>query len=206
MLDQKRQPPQVLVRDATPVASVESLLEQVAAGDREAFAQLYDCIAPAVYGMACRIVVDPSLAQEITQDVLLAVWSTAARFDRSRGSARGWILTIAHRRSVDVVRSEQSARNRVDRVAAATIDTPFDEVGEAVADAFEDRFRAREVTRALRTLTELQRAAVELAYFKGMTYGEVAQVLRVPLGTAKTRIRDGLQRLAVQLEPVGMGS
>lgn len=179
--------------------SAEQLLEQVAAGDRNAFAELYDRMAPGVYGMACRVVVDASIAEEVTQEVLLAVWSRAQSFDRSRGSARSWILTMAHHRAVDVVRREQAARNREQRVAAASIDRPADDVADAVVQRFMDRSRARDVDRALCSLTVLQRSAVELAYFSGFTYREVAQSLAVPLGTAKTRIRDGLRRLTDEL-------
>ena len=189
----------------TPAPSAELLLEQVATGDRHAFAQLYDAMGPAVYGMARRVVVDPSIAEEVTQEVLLAVWSQAASFDRSKGSARTWVLTMAHRRAVDVVRSEQASRNRVDRVAAASTERPFDEVADTVVEQIVDRARARDVERAMRNLSDLQRAALELAYYKGLTYREVAETLAIPLGTAKTRIRDGLRRLGDQLAGSGAG-
>ena len=179
------------------------LLARVAHGDRDAYADLYDLVAPAVYGLARRVVVDPSMAEEVTQEVLLAVWSQAASFDRSRGSARSWILMMAHRRAVDVVRSEQSSRNRVERVAAASTERPYDDVSDSVVERIFERGQARELERALRTLTELQRSALELAYYKGFTYREVAGILGVPLGTAKTRIRDGLRRLADQLAASG---
>lgn len=180
-------------------SSEEVLLEQVGTGDGDAFAELYDRTTPAVYGMARRVVVDASLAEEVTQEVLLEVWSKAASFDRTRGSARSWILTMAHRRAVDVVRREQASSNRVDRVAAASSARPYDEVAEAVLERLESDLRALAVDRALGTLTALQRSALELAYFKGFTYREVAQILEVPVGTAKSRIRDGLRRLADQL-------
>lgn len=189
----------------TPAPSAESLLEQVATGDRRAYADLYDAMAPAVYGLARRVVVDPSMAEEVTQEVLLAVWSQAASFDRTKGSARTWVFTMAHRRAVDVVRSEQASRNRVDRVAAASTERPFDEVADTVVEQIVDRARARDVERALRNLSHLQRAALELAYYKGLTYREVAETLEIPLGTAKTRIRDGLRRLGDQLAGSGAG-
>lgn len=188
---------------ASPRVSGETLLEQVADGDGEAFSALYDRFAPAIYGVARRVVVDPSIAQEVTQEVLLAVWANARSFDRSRGSARVWILTMAHRRAVDVVRSEQARRDRIERLAAAAVDTLVEDIGEGVVDGAAERARAGDVRRALDGLTVLQRSALELAYYNGLTYPQVAQVLGVPLGTAKSRIRDGLRRLAAQLAPTG---
>ena len=196
MSDTAHAPATVRARSTT----VEALLERVAGGDREAFAELYDQLAPVVYGIARRVLVNPSMAEEVTQDVLLAVWTNAASFDPARGSARAWILMQAHRRAVDAVRSEQAARNRAERVAAATLERPFDEVADVVVDRMVEGSRARELTRALDALTPLQRAAIELAYFKGFTYAHVAQVLDIPLGTAKTRIRDGMRRLTQSVE------
>lgn len=178
-------------------AGEDTLLERVATGDRAAFAALYDRVAGLVYGITLRVIRDPAIAEEVTQEVLLAVWTNAPAFDRSRGSARAWISTLAHRRAVDVVRSEQAARDRVRRVQPTQFERPFDEVAElAVA-------RTPDVTlaHALDALTVLQRQAVELAYYEGLTQAQVAQVLEVPLGTAKTRIRDGLRRLTRELSP-----
>ena len=169
-------------------------------GDRRAFAALYDRFAASVYGLARRVVVDPSLADEVTQEVFLAVWSRSAGFDRARGSARSWILTVAHRRAVDVVRSEQAGRNRVERVSVGLFDRPFDEVSEAVVDRVVGQARADDVARALQSLSPLQRSAIELAYYQGHTYREVSEILGVPLATAKTRIRDGLQALGRRLD------
>jgi RNA polymerase sigma-70 factor, ECF subfamily len=119
------------------------------------------------------------------------VWRTATRFDASRGSAQTWVLTMAHRRAVDRVRSEQASRNRNDRVGHRDQSRAFDEVAEQVETSLEQD----QVREALEALTELQREAVELAYYKGYTYREVAEVLDAPLGTIKTRMRDGLIRL-----------
>lgn len=145
--------------------------------------------------MTLRVIRDPSIAEEVAQDVFLAMWAKAASFDATRGSARSWILTIAHRRAVDVVRREQASRDRLTRVAADDVHRPFDEVAELVLRRCEDR----EVRVALRALTPIQRQAVELAYYQGLTYRQVAQRLDVPLGTIKTRIRDGLRRLGANL-------
>lgn len=174
-----------------PRPSDDQLLSSVAEGDPEAFATLYDRVADGVFGVVQRVLRDPSLAEEVAQEVLLEVWRSAPRFDAERGRARTWIFTMAHRRAVDRVRSEQAARDRNDRFAFAHQRAPFDTVSEEV----ENRFEARQVRSALDGLTDLQREAVELAYFGGHTYEEVARILDIPLGTAKTRLRDGLIRL-----------
>lgn len=171
------------------------LLARLAAGERAALAELYDRFGALVYGVALRVVRDPSIAEEVAQEVFLWVWSNAGGFDRSRGSERAWLTTIAHRRAVDVVRSEQASRNRHTRVEQASAQRPFDEVAETV----ETRSEEREVRAALDALTPIQRQAVELAYYGGMTYREVADTLGLPLGTVKTRIRDGLRRLSTEL-------
>lgn len=163
----------------------------VAAGDRAAFEALYDLMAPQVFGVIRRVLRDPAQSEEVAQDVLTDVWRTAPRFDTSRGSARGWILTMAHRRAVDRVRSEQSARDREERVARQETDRPFDRVASEV----EHRFETAQVREALDSLTDVQRQAIELAYFGGRTYKQVAIDLDAPLGTVKTRMRDGLIRL-----------
>ncbi len=134
---------------------------------------------------------NPAIAQEVTQEVYLEVWRQSARYDIERGSALAWMLTIAHRKSVDRVRSAEAADRRDVTHAARTAGRPFDETAERV----ESRLDAQRVHRALAGLTEIQRQAVELAYLGGYTHTEVASLLDLPLGTAKTRIRDGLIRL-----------
>jgi len=169
----------------------EALLLAVARGDQAAFAALYDRIGALVHGIVRRVVRDPAQSEEVTQEVMVEVWRTAVRFDPDRGSARTWILTMAHRRAIDRVRSEQASRNRTQRVAGQQHARDFDEVSEHVEVAFEHE----QVRTALDTLTDLQRQAVELAYYQGYTYREVAELLDTPLGTVKTRMRDGLIRL-----------
>lgn len=172
--------------------SAESLLVATANGDQQAFATLYDRFSPRVYGLVKKVVRDPSLSQDTVQEVMTELWRTSPRFDPERGNAVSWILTLAHRRAVDAVRREQSARDRADTVGRREDATrPFDDVSEAVTVADEHE----QIRTALDVLTDLQRQAIELAYFEGMTYREVAQDLGVPLGTIKTRMRDGMIRL-----------
>ena len=178
--------------DAAAPPTTEELLSAVAKGDQTAFAALYDRVGAQVYGLVRRVLRDPSQSEEITQEVLLEVWRTASRFDVARGTANGWILTMAHRRAVDRVRSEQASRNRDERVAIRDAGAAGYDV---VAEDVEIRMEQQQVRKALDRLTDLQREAVELAYYQGYTYREVAELLDAPVGTVKTRLRDGLIRL-----------
>jgi RNA polymerase sigma-70 factor, ECF subfamily len=168
---------------------LELVLAEVAKGDHAAFRAVYDQTAPAVLGTVRRVLRDPAQSEEVMQEVLLEVWRTAARFDPSVGSANAWIMTLAHRRAVDRVRSEQRAAARELRAATASID--YDEVSDAALTTLEQE----RVRRCLGGLTDLQRESVTLAYYGGYSYREVAQLLGVAAGTVKTRMRDGLIRL-----------
>ncbi len=171
--------------------SEDELLVAVSRGDEAAFSLLYDRLAGLVYGVVRKVVRDPAQSEEVAQEVFVEAWRTAARFDPERGGARTWLLTMAHRRAIDRVRSEQASRDRTERVGHRDQSRAFDEVSEAV----EIRFEHQQVRAALDQLTDLQREAVELAYYGGHTYREVAELLDTPLGTVKTRLRDGLIRL-----------
>lgn len=185
-------PPHLRVVDTDVDDSDEALLVATAAGDQQAFATLYDRFSPRVYGLVRKVVRDPSLSQDTVQEVMTELWRTSPRFDPDRGNAVSWILTLAHRRAVDAVRREQSARDRADTVGRREdAQRPFDDVSEAVTMADEHQ----QIRTAMEVLTDLQRQAIELAYFEGMTYREVAEDLGVPLGTIKTRMRDGMIRL-----------
>jgi RNA polymerase sigma-70 factor, ECF subfamily len=165
------------------------LLAQVARGNQTAFETLYDRLAGPVYGLILKIVRDPAQSEEVAQEVLLEVWRTAARFDSSRGSPTGWVMTIAHRRAVDRVRSEAAAANRELRAAEVLVR------GDEVAESVEASLDADRLRHCLQGLSKAQREAITLAYYGGYTYPQVAAQLGAALGTIKTRIRDGMLRL-----------
>ncbi|HET7139728.1 MAG TPA: ECF RNA polymerase sigma factor SigK [Arthrobacter sp.] len=173
----------------------EDLIRLVALGDEAAFAELYDAVAPRVFGLVHRVVRDPSQSQEVTQEVFLDIWTQAARFDADRGKAMAWILVIAHRRAVDRVRASQASRERDLRQGIREYQESYDDV----ADTVEATLEAERVQQALDTLTAPQQEAIRLAYYGGYTHQEVAQLLDIPVGTAKTRIRDGMIRLRDRL-------
>ena len=170
-------------------ADLDTLLTHVAKGDQAAFEALYDQLAASVYGLIRKVLRNPSQAEEVTQEVLLEVWRTASRFDRARGSAATWVLTIAHRRAIDRVRAEEAATAREQRSAQAP--AAIDEVAETVEASMD----AERLRRCLAGLTELQRESITLAYYGGYSYAQVGALLDTALGTIKTRIRDGLTRL-----------
>ncbi len=183
-------------RDEASDVDERELLARIAAGDQTALGVLFDHIGARVYGVIHRVLRDPAQAEEVTQEVMLEVWTNADRFDADRGSPRTWVVTMARRRAIDRVRSEQASRDRTRRMGIRDQGRAFDEVSEQVILDEEHS----EVTAALDALTDLQRRAIELAYFEGHTYREVAELLDTPLGTIKTRMRDGLLRLRDVME------
>lgn len=182
--------------EGAPPVTPDDLMRLVAKGDEDAFEALYDLVAPRVYGLARRVLRDPAQAEEIAQEALVDVWRLAARFDPGRASAIAWIMTLTHRRAVDRVRSSQSRTERETRAAAAQGEIPFDDVTEETLG----RLERQQLRRCLRTLSELQRESIALAFYGGLTYPQVAATLDVALGTVKTRMRDGLIRLRDCLE------
>jgi RNA polymerase sigma-70 factor (ECF subfamily) len=162
-------------------------LNLVARGDHEAYEVLYRELAAPIYGLIRRVLRDPAQSEEVAQEVLLEIWRTATRYDPGKGSPAAWAMTIAHRRAVDRVRSEEATARREQQPAPGTEDD--------VADAVETSLDQQQVRRCLDVLTNLQRESVTLAYYDGYSYPQVASLLGVALGTVKTRIRDGLTRL-----------
>ncbi len=166
-------------------------MQRVARGDEAAFGQLYEVLAGPIYGVVLRVLRDQAQSEEVAQEVLVELWRTATRYAPDKGSVLTWALTVAHRRAVDRVRSAQSSADREDRAGRLGAERPFDEVAEQVTA----RLEREQVRVCLKALTDLQREAVLLAYYRGYTYREVAELLGSPLGTIKTRLRDGLIRL-----------
>src|ERR1700683_4801031 len=168
---------------------LDDLVRRVARGDQDAFEMLYDRLAGPAYGVIRKVVRGQAQSEEVTQEPLLEVWRTASRFDPARGSAATWVMTIAHRRAVDRVRSAAAATEREQRTAM-----PLSDVDD-VAATVEASLEKERVRRCLNGLTELQRESITLAYYGGYSYREVSELLKSTLGTIKTRIRDGLIRL-----------
>jgi RNA polymerase sigma-70 factor (ECF subfamily) len=175
------------------------LLKLSGRGDESAFAELYDATAKRVFGLALRVVRDPAQAEEVCQEAYLEIWRTATRYDEDRGSALSWIFTLVHRKAVDRVRSAEASTRRDTTYHHKNQPVEHDTTAETVQASFE----ARRVRTALDALTAVQREALELAYFGGYTHTEVATMLDLPVGTAKTRIRDGLIRLR---DAMGVGA
>jgi RNA polymerase sigma-70 factor (ECF subfamily) len=180
--------------DSDETDPLGSLLGRAGRGDQQAFAELYDALAPTLQGIVLKVVRDPAQSEEVTQEAFIELWRLAPRYNASRGSVRSWAATLAHRRAIDRVRSEQAGRDRTEREAQKRPANSTDVVEQVVANL--DGARVR---KALEHLTEMQRQAVELAYFAGHSYRDVALLLDVAEGTIKTRIRDGMIRLRDEL-------
>ena len=183
------------VHGTAPIVTSEDLLGRVAQGDQQAFADLYDRTASRVFGLVKRLLRDHAQSEEVTQEIFLEIWQTATRYDPGKGGAMSWMLTMTHRRAVDRVRASQSSRDRDTRIGIRDFAPEFDSVAENV----EIQIESERVKEAMKRLTELQRQAVSLAYFGGYSHNEVSQMLKVPIGTVKTRLRDGMIRLRDEL-------
>ncbi len=179
----------------TPASRLQELLARVGRGDRQAFSALYDEMAPRVLGLVTRLLRDPAQSEEVTQEIFLEIWQTSSRFDPNKGGASTWILTMTHRRAVDRVRASQASRDRDVKVGIRDLDADYDHVAESV----EVRIESERVEKAMARLTDMQRQAITLSYYGGYTNSEVATMLSVPIGTIKTRIRDGMIRLRDEL-------
>jgi RNA polymerase sigma-70 factor (ECF subfamily) len=178
--------------------SDEALVALAARSEQSALAELYDRFGRPAYGLALRVVRDEALAEDAVQEAFLALWRTAARFVPERGKASTWILTLVHRRAVDIVRREE--RRRSDALEQA----PEQESREAVDEEAWLRLQRERVQDALRKLPDQQREAIELAYYGGFTQSELAERLGQPLGTIKSRMFGGLARLRELLGEPGM--
>ena len=174
--------------EGTREPTAAELLGRVALGDEDSFSRLYDETAPLLFGLIRRVVRDVAMSEEVLQEVYVEVWRQAMRFDARRGTARGWLCTIAHRRAVDTVRSSEAARRRDSEEGLLQME-------RQVVDVQEEgimRVESQRVRTAKDSLTSPQAEAIRLAYFGGYSHREVAALLDIPVGTAKTRIRDGM--------------
>ena len=179
-------------RVSTPDESDAALIERVAERERAAFQELYGRYARSVLGLALRRLGDRGRAEDAVQDVFAAVWRSAKSYDRTRGPGGAWLYTIARNAIVDAQRRQPPPTVADPPELVATGPTPDEEA--------ESSWNAWRVHRALETLTENERAVIDLAYFSGLSQSEVAGFLQIPLGTVKTRTRSGLARLADALE------
>lgn len=181
--------------DGTARDAVADLLLRVRDGDERAFAELYDSLSSRVFGLILRVLVNRSQSEEVLQEVFLEIWQSASKFAPNKGQGRTWIMTIAHRRAVDRVRASQSSADRDVKAGYRDIGIAHDSVAERVELGIE----GEKVVNALSGLPEAQREALVLAYYGGYSQNEVAVLLGAPLGTIKTRMRDGLSRLRTAL-------
>jgi RNA polymerase sigma-70 factor (ECF subfamily) len=165
-------------------------MERVQQGDRDAFGLLYDAISPTVFGTIRRVLRDPAMSEEVTQEVFVEIWRTAPRFDRARAGVSTWATTMARRRAIDRVRAEQSRRT-----SAAELGRQRDDASTDPADSVVASFGADRVGRAVAELPDDQRAVIEMAFIEGLPHTTIAERLDLPLGTVKGRVRGGLRRL-----------
>ncbi len=179
------------------------LVGGLAAGDQRCLSALYDRYGSAALGLAFKICGNRTIAEDIVQEAFLALWQRPDRFDAKRGSAGAFLMGIVHHKAVDAVRREESVHRREENFAGGAPEFSEDEVVEAAWISM----RRQKVRAALGRLSDVQREALELAYLQGLTYSDVAARLNIPLGTAKTRMRDGMIRMRALLsQSEGTGS
>ena len=181
------------------------LVARMAAGDERALGELYDRHAATAYALAMAIVGERADAEEVVADAFAQVWRTSAQFDPARGSVPAWLATITRTRALDLLRARGRRARAIDRAAAAAdggLAAPLAETGDMPDRGVERAEARRLVTRSLAELPEPQRRVLELAYFGGLTQSEIAAALQEPLGTVKTRIRAGLEKLRGSLAPL----
>ena len=178
--------------DDGPVEEDAELVRRIALGDRAVFECLYDRYASSAFGIARRVCGDASLAEDVVQEAFLSIWRRPASYSPERGRVGSYLFGVVHNKAVDAIRHEESLRRR--EQAYGGLD---DEVGAAdeVVEGAWQALRGKQVREAVGRLSTVQREAIELAYFEGLTCTEVAAKLGIPLGTAKTRLRDGMIRL-----------
>ncbi|MFF2053187.1 ECF RNA polymerase sigma factor SigK [Leifsonia sp. NPDC058194] len=181
--------------DDAAAPDLDALLARTATGDQQAFSTFYDQTASRVLGLIRRVLIDSAQSEEVAQEVFLEAWQSASRFDPNKGRAMTWIMTMAHRRAIDRIRASQASRDRDTAVGIRDLPTAYDQVAETV----EVRVEHERVEVAMATLSEAQRQAIALAYYGGLSQSEVAAELGIPLGTAKTRLRDAMIRLREEL-------
>lgn len=181
--------------DDAAAPDLDALLVRTATGDQQAFSAFYDHTASRVLGLIRRVLIDAAQSEEVAQEVFLEAWQSASRFDPNKGRAVTWIMTMAHRRAIDRIRASQAARDRDTAVGIRDLPTAYDQVAETV----EVRVEHERVEVAMAALSDAQRQAVTLAYYGGLSQSEVAAELGIPLGTAKTRLRDAMIRLREEL-------
>ena len=170
------------------------LMQRVQRGDDRAFASLYDELSSVVFGTIRRVLRDPAMSEEVSQEVFVELWRTAERFDPERASVTTWAITLARRRAVDRVRREQSQRDRIER-SGSEPSVPVESPAETVVASLE----AERLGRALADLPEEQRQVIEMAFIDGDSHTDIAERLGVPLGTVKGRVRLGLKKLGGKL-------
>ncbi|MGE2690015.1 sigma-70 family RNA polymerase sigma factor [Mycolicibacterium pulveris] len=172
-------------------ADLGELLRRVARQDVDAFGVFYDLTRARVFGLVTRVLRDTGYSEETVQEIYLQVWRSADSYDPTAGSPLAWLMTLAHRRAVDRVRSEQSGSQRESRYGVATFEVPSDSVAESVISSDE----RRQVADCLGSLTDAQRECIQLAYYDGLTYAQVSEQLSANLATIKSRMRDAIRGL-----------